>query len=392
MNITKALPSRYAYSNQKTETISSQQTVQADTFRSTQGMEKPPTRADLKAFFEPKPEPPKDSPGELKMSRLPDIPSPARSSFGVAEMGTKVYICGGHQGQEHTYPPESFMDQFLVFDKESKTWFELAPRPVKAHGYDIVADGQYVYAFGGFTYSGEHNPKWKSIPDVHRYDTRTNEWEKVGELENPRSSNGVVQIGRKAYLVGGWNSTPKSDNDAEGEFLKSVEVMDLDTGEISTAPYEIPSPTRRAFTALEQDGKIVMLGGLGEGSTHFEMLDNVTIIDPETGEVEEAPKLPFPTFAPGAGKIGDTLFLFGGLIKEGEDGYRYVDSVYKLEPGSDKWEDAKVYLAENKGFPMVVNLEENQLGILGGHSYDDGDAPVSTFEVLTREKPESDSE
>ena len=33
---------------------------------------------------------------------------------------------------------------------------------------------------------------------------------------------------------------------------------------------------------------------------------------------------------------------------------------------------------------MVLNLDENRLGILGGHSYDDGDAPVNTFEVLTK--------
>lgn len=337
-----------------------------------------PKAADIKAFFEP----PKAR--DLKMSRLPDIPDPARSSFGVARSGSKVYMVGGHQGREHTYPPESFMDTLQVFDTETNSWSTLAPRPVKAHGYGVVSDGPFLYAFGGFTYSEEHKPKWKSIPDVHRYDTRTDSWEKVGELAEPRSSNAVVQVGRKVYMVGGWNSTPKHEDDYEGKFMKTVEVMDLDTGEIKTAPYEIPSPTRRAFTALEKDGEIVMLGGLGEGSTHFEMLDNVTVLNPETGESRELPKLPFPTFAPGAGKIGDTLFVFGGLVREGQDGYNYVDTIYKLEPGADKWEDAGVYLAENKGFPMVLNLDDNRLGILGGHSYDDGDAPVNTFEVLTK--------
>jgi N-acetylneuraminic acid mutarotase len=185
-------------------------------------------------------------------------------------------------------------------------------------------------------------------------------------------------------LAGGWDSTPNHQDDYEGEFLKTIEVMDLDTGKIETAPYEMPSPTRRAFTALEKDGEIIMLGGLGEGSTHFEMLDKVTALNPLTGESRELPTLPFPTFAPGAGKVGDTLYLFGGLIREGEDGYNYVDTIYKLEPGADEWKEAGVYLAENKGFPMVVNLDEDRLGILGGHSYDDGDAPVATFEVMTR--------
>ena len=386
MNITHALPSRYAFTNQNIAQSASQKAVSADTFQRSATSEASPSLADFKAFFEP----PKESQGVLKLSRLPDLPQPARSSFGVAKQGTKVYMCGGHKGREHTYPKESFMDAFEVYDTEAQSWYTLAPRPVKAHGYGIVADGPYVYAYGGFTYSEEHDPKWKSISDVHRYDTRTDEWEKVGDLKSPRSSNAAVQVGRKVYLIGGWDSTPQSAGDKEGEFLKSVEVMDLDTGEITTAPYEIPNPTRRAFTALEQDGEIVMLGGLGEGSTHFEMLDNVTVVNPETGESRELPRLPFPTFAPGAGRIGDTLFIFGGLIREGEEGYHYTDSVYKLEPGAEQWEDAKVYLAENKGFPMVVGMSDNQLGILGGHSYDDGDAPVSTFELLTREKPDTE--
>lgn len=337
-----------------------------------------PTLAEMKAFFEP---PRAD---KLEMSRLPDIPDPARSSFGVAKSGNKVYVVGGHQGREHTYPPESFLDTLQVYDMETKSWSTLAPRPVKAHGYGVVSDGPYLYAFGGFVHSAEHKPKWKSIPDVHRYDTRTDSWEKVGELAEPRSSNAAVQVGRKVYMVGGWDSTPKSEGDREGKFHSSIEVLDLDTGKIETAPYEIPAPKRRAFTALEKDGEIIMLGGLGEGSTHFEMVDNVTVLDPVTGESRELPKLPFPTFAPGAGRIGDTLYLFGGLIRTGEEDYDYVDKIYKLEPGAEAWEDTGVLLSENKGFPMVVNLEENQLGILGGHSYDEGDAPVKTFEVLTR--------
>lgn len=382
MNITRNLPTNYAPTHTQTLT-SGAESPKGDHFEATQTGEAPaPTLLEMKALFEP----PKDK--DLEMSRLPDIPNPARSSFGTARIGSKVYVVGGHQGREHTYPPESFMDTLQVFDTESKSWSTLAPRPVKAHGYGVVSDGPYLYAFGGFTYSEEHKPAWKSIPDVHRYDTRTDEWEKVGDLATPRSSNAVVQVGRKVYLVGGWNSTPKHENDYEGDFLKSIEVMDLDTGSIERADYEIPAPTRRAFTAIEKDGEIIMLGGLGEGATHFEMLDKVTALNPETGESRELPPLPFPTFAPGAGKIGDTLYLFGGLVREGEEGYNYVDTIYKLEPGAEKWEDAGVYLAENKGFPMVVNLNEEQLGILGGHSYDEGDAPVSTFEVLTRVQDE----
>ena len=369
---TKALQTRKATA--QTGTVSATTTASESFQQSAPQLNAAPTLAEMKAFFEP----PKS---DLKMSRLPDIPSPARSSFGTARIDSKVYIVGGHQGREHTYPPESFLDNLQVFDLESKEWSTLAPRPVKAHGYSVVSDGPHLYAFGGFTYSGEHKPKWKSIPDVHRYDTRSDSWEKVGELAEPRSSNAAVQVGRKVYMVGGWDSTPKSEGDLEGKFHQTVEVLDLDSGKIETAPYEIPK--RRAFTAFEKDGEVIMLGGLGEGATHFELIDRVTALNPETGESRELPKLPFPTFAPGAGVIGDTMYLFGGFVATGGGEYNYVDTIYKLEPGASRWEDAGVLLSENKGFPMVLNLDDNSLGILGGHSYDNGDEPVSTFEVLT---------
>ncbi|MCB0393378.1 MAG: hypothetical protein KDD25_02390, partial [Bdellovibrionales bacterium] len=44
-------------------------------------------------------------------SDVSDVPSPARSSFGGLELNGKLYLIGGHQGHEHTYPPESFLDR-----------------------------------------------------------------------------------------------------------------------------------------------------------------------------------------------------------------------------------------------------------------------------------------
>ena len=308
-----------------------------------------------------------------------------RSSFGTVSHEGKIYMAGGHQGAEHTYPPESFSDTFVVYDIENNSWKELAPRPVKAHGYQLAANGNYIYAFGGFSYSKVHKPKWKSLDQIDRYDIKNNKWETIGNLSTPRSSNVAVTINGKVYLVGGWNSTPKFENDLDGKFLDTIEVFDLFSEKIEEASFKLPKPLRRALTGIDYDGKILLIGGLGEGASHFELLSKVTAINPEDGSSQELTPLPFATFAPAAGILNNELMVFGGMFKTGPMNYEYVSHIYSKKMEEATWRHTGRYLKETKGFSQVFNLDEKTLGILGGHHYYEGmDSPVSTFETIKK--------
>lgn len=316
--------------------------------------------------------------------RAPYMGNP-RSSFGTVIHNGKLYMCGGHQGAEHTYPPESFSNQFVVYDLATNKWSELAPRPSFAHGYQIAAHGNYIYAFGGFAYSAEHKPKWKSLDVIDRYSISENKWETIAHLNLPRSSNVAVTIDNKVYLVGGWNGTPKFENDADGFFHDTVEIFDLESEKVTIAPYKIPTPVRRALTGVNYKDKILLVGGLGQGATHFELIQKVTSIDPVTGVATELPPLPFATFAPAAEILGDELYVFGGMFKTGEMAYEYVAHIYALDIKKGEWRHTGRYLKETKGFSQVFPLSENTLGILGGHRYFEGfDSPVTTFETFSK--------
>jgi N-acetylneuraminic acid mutarotase len=308
-----------------------------------------------------------------------------RSSFGTVFHNNKLYMIGGHQGAEHTYPPESFSNIVVVYDVKTNKWTELAPRPHLAHGYQVVANGNYIYAFGGFTYSEEHKPKWKSIDAVDRYDIAKNEWTTIARLTTPRSSNQSIVVGNKVYLVGGWDSTPLKPNDYEGTFLSHIDIFDLETETVSEAPYKMPLPLRRAFTAVEYNGKMLLMGGLGQGSSHFELISKLTLIDPVTGAAEELTEMPFATFAPAAGIIGDELYAFGGMFKTGEMNYEYVSHIYAFNFKTKQWRHTGRYVNETKGFSQVFNIDDKTLGILGGHHYYQGfDLPVTTFETFSK--------
>ncbi len=321
----------------------------------------------------------------FKQGNLAPFIGNARSSFGTVFHNEKLYMIGGHQGQEHTYPPESFTDTTIVYDQKTNKWTELAPRPHKAHGYQVVANGNYIYAFGGFAYSTEHKPNWKSLDVIDRYDIEKNEWTTIGKLTTPRSSNQSIVVGNKVYLIGGWDSTPTKPNDYEGTFLAAVDVFDLGTETISEAPYTMPLPLRRAFTAVEYQGKMLLIGGLGQGSSHFDLINKLTLVDPETGASKELTEMPFATFAPAAGVIGDELFVFGGMFKTGEMNYEYVSHIYAFNFKTKQWRHTGRSVNETKGFSQVFNISENTLGILGGHHYYEGyDLPVTTFETFSK--------
>jgi hypothetical protein len=310
---------------------------------------------------------------------------PMRSSFGTILHDGLLYMCGGHQGPEHTYPKESFTDNFNVYDKRINSWRELAPRPAKAHGYTLAANGNYIYAFGGFAYNEGTKPAWKSIDTIDRYDIRTNTWTTIGKLSKPRSSNIAATIADKVYLVGGWDATPKAPNDFEGTFHSSVDVFDLKTETVSVAPYQMPLPLRRAFTGVEYKDQILLVGGLGVGSSHFELISNVTLMDPKTGIATELPKLPFATFAPAAETIGDELFVFGGMFKTGEMNYEYVSHIYGFNFEDQTWRHTGRYLKESKGFSQVFKMDNRTIGILGGHRYYlNEDKPVNSFEIFRK--------
>jgi hypothetical protein len=276
------------------------------------------------------------------------------------------------------------------YDTKDGKWHAAASRTVKAHGYTVAAYGKYLYAFGGFAYSDAHSPKWKSLDVIERYDTEADTWTVVGSLPRPRSSNIIGIVNDKAYLIGGWDSTPKSPGDMDGIFHREIDMFDLRTEQASETGFTIPDPLRRAFSSVTRGDEIILVGGIGEGASHFELLDYVTSFNPKTNTWKELPRLPFATFAPAAGLMGDKLFMFGGMLNitkddlrfGGEDGdYRYINHVFEHKLGTDHWQHSGRYLKDSKGFSMVVELEDKSLGVLGGHSYDNGqDAPVPTFE------------
>lgn len=322
--------------------------------------------------------------GEAKyiLTSMPEMTGESKSSFGTINHNGRIYTVGGHQGPEHTYPPESFSNRVSTYDIATNKWIELAPKINKAHGLQLAAFGNYIYAFGGFAYEESTSPKWKSIDVVERYNIKKDLWEEIGSMPRNRSSNALAQIGNKVYLFGGWDATPKFENDIDGTFHNEIDVYDISLNTWTTLSTKLPVK-RRAFSSFVKDQMIYLVGGISEGGSQFSLSDAFTKFDPKNNQFSEMPKLPFGTFAPATGAIGNEGFMFGGMFKLGKFDYEYVPHIYKYDFKRGRWIHTGRYMSENKGFSQVLNIGNKCLGILGGHSYASGvDKPVNTFEKI----------
>jgi N-acetylneuraminic acid mutarotase len=317
-----------------------------------------------------------------KLNENASIPGTSRSSFGAVTHKNKIYIAGGHQGQEHTYPPESFTGRVQIYDIATKSWKDAAPRINPCHGFSLAAYGNYIYAFGGFAYDDKNIPKWKSLDVIERYSIQDDRWEEIGKMPRRRSSNVVAQVGSKVFLMGGWDSTPKFANDLDGKFHDEVDLFDLETETMVELPVKIPTKRRAMSSVVDAAGNIYLIGGISEGASHFNLLGEITKFDPKSLSFEELAPLPFATFAPAAGLLNGKIYIFGGMFKTGNFSYEYVPHIYEFDLLSKAWINTGRYLKESKGFSQVVDYP-NGLGILGGHSYENNaDAPVATFETF----------
>lgn len=317
--------------------------------------------------------------GLFEQGSRPAFGAPPRVSFAAVTVGDRVYILGGHTGPEHVYPPSAFLAAVQYFDLTEGRWHEAAPRNFPAEGFGVAAAGPFIYAFGGFAYDAANEPTWQSLDVIERYDVRADRWEVIGHMPTRRSSNVVVSVGGKAYLIGGWDSTPRSPGSAEGKFLDTIDVFDLQTETITSLATRLPK-LRRAFAGWAWDGAVILAGGLGP-SADAPLLDDVTRFDPASETWSALPPLPHPTFAPGIGVSGGALFVFGGYTMTSSTSGDYVDAISMLQPGS-RWLETGRHLREPKGFPVVVALPGDTLGLLGGQTNQGGNSALSTFETF----------
>ncbi|MCA8990202.1 MAG: hypothetical protein KDA78_21320, partial [Planctomycetaceae bacterium] len=281
----------------------------------------------------------------------PAMPEPV-TSFGAAVLNNSAYYYGGHTGNAHEYSDDGQGKTLFRLElKPGSEWESLEKGP-GLQGLALVALNGKLYRMGGFTAknkAGEDHDLW-SQDDFAAYDPKTNRWEDLPALPEPRSSFDAAVLDGKIYIVGGWMLA------GAGEESWHQTAWRIDPANIEAGWEQLPTPPfqKRALSVAAFDGKLYAIGGMtSEGQPTRE----VSIYSPQTQQWERGPAL----LGHGMTGFGTSAFAqAGALYVSAFDG-----TLQRLSAEETKWELIGQF--ENaRFFHRMLPVGDQQLLILGG--------------------------
>lgn len=185
-----------------------------------------PTAATAQPLAQPQPR-------WTKRAPLPD----QRMSFALASYDRALYVIGGTRGG-------SISGALARYNLGDNTWTTLGDKPTPVAAACAVAIGGRLYVAGGERADGT------PVATFEMYDTRTQRWEKLPDLQAARSRYACATVEGKLYVLGGWDGK---------NYNSDVFAFDP-TSNTWTTLSPLPTPRRNASAAVV-DGTIYVVGG-----------------------------------------------------------------------------------------------------------------------------------
>jgi len=295
----------------------------------------------------------KEAPAVEKLT-LADMPVPV-TSFGAAVCEDFLYVYGGNKADAHTYSAEGQNGKFRRIKLESGSKWESLGEVPRRQGNALVSYKGKVYRLGGFEAKNkldEDDEELVSTADFAVYDPATSKWTSLTPLPEPRSSFDAVVAGDILYVVGGW--ALKGDR---GDSRWHGTAWQMDLSHEKPEWKTMPAPEeRRANSLAELDGKVYLIGGMGDDARPT---TSVSVFDTKTQKWSEGPNLPGQSMD----GFGSSSFNVGGRIVVST----FSGQVVQLSADGKSWEKIQ-QLETGRFFHRLVGFDNTRFLILGGTS------------------------
>ncbi|KAG1714972.1 Influenza virus NS1A-binding [Nymphon striatum] len=191
---------------------------------------------------------------------------------------------------------------------------------------------------------------------VEMYEPKTNTWEALRSMREPRGRFNTTVIKDKLYAVGGCNGMHE---------LNSVECLD---GETSVWKRLQPLPVPRSYAGVcELNGKLYCIGGWN-GQTGIKRCD---VYDPNTDKWTEIASLQNGRSQVGVTAFGGYVYAVGGCHS-----WHCMNSVERYDPEEDSWTYVASLNTSRRGCGVAVHQ-----GILYAIGGSDGSSCLFTCEI-----------
>ena len=169
----------------------------------------------------------------------------------------KVYLFGGSLSKEKSTSYNqriNYSKDFYQFDPINLTWEKLPDLPEAKEVGGAIIDGE-LFLFGGYA----------DLPQkaIHRYHIENQNWEKIGEFDEPVSAYAIAKWEKYIFLI--------------GDYKHGNQMIVFDTKSLTWSKYEMNLRTRHAGAVVIKD-QLHVYGGVFESST-LEIMDEHWVLD-----------------------------------------------------------------------------------------------------------------
>lgn len=300
-----------------------------------------------------------------RWERRAALPLPRSEMAWATAMNDRMHVIGGYG--------EGAVSRAYhhVYDPRADRWSVLAPLPRGANHVAVVADGNSLYALGGFI-----NQNRTPDDNAFVYDGREDRWRAIARLSRERGGGSAVVLAGKVHLIGGA-ALPTDERASVGWH----EVYDAaaDRWEMRKA---LPAARDHAG-AVTFDGRIHVIGGRFNTFEYNTALHHVYHPDRDTWSTAA----PIPTARSGHGLVvyRNRFFAMGGEQRDFDPKWKQIDKVLgqleSYDPRTDQWQSHAPMMTPRHGLGAAVLGD--WIHVAGGGPVVGGSMQSSIHEAFT---------
>lgn len=282
----------------------------------------------------------------IQWTQKQSLPEAYRNANAIVCDG-KVYFMGGYC--EST--PEMFETSNYEYDPATNRWSEKKDIPTGRSNFAMAEIENKIYVIGGDPFS----------PKNEVYDVITDSWNSLHPILTPRQHISCAVVDGKIYVAGGLMNAPGSSTPAKWSFDNITDKNEMYDPLTDRWEEKAPMPTKRhgAFMAAV-NGKIYVIGGMGNEKDIWRTLSTVEMYDPKTNKWETRKSLPAPRDGFSLSVINDKIYVIGGFSVS-----ETVSSVYVYDTKKDVWDTSSDFPNVENGSAACATLG-NIIYVMGG--------------------------
>jgi len=244
----------------------------------------------------------------MQTEHLREFPIPSQSMV-VARMGERVFSLGGFGPG-----PKGALTQADIFELDTKklTWQRIGALPQARTQFGVATKGERLWIVGGLNYDParpekdafDHLLDVTAGPVTHLADTGS-------RLRGPRRAFAGATLNGQYYLVGGMRN----------DFALVDDCSRLDLANNTLSDLACPAQTRLSGTLVELYGKLYLVGGSAKDKDNLVPSQDIDVFDPaapaESSWTRLAYKLPFNTRHAHVLTYGERILIVSTHNEEG---------------------------------------------------------------------------